>query len=172
MPFGGLVENQQRRLEHERAADGELLLLPTRKIAASPLPHCLQHRKQIEDLRRNRARAVLAERRARHASSLPPSAAERSRALAARSRCRGAPALRAAARADRCSSNAISPDVAGSSPMMHLSSVVLPIPLRPIRHVRDPSGTVEIDVPQRVAAAVELVEAVDLQHAHVPDTLR
>ena len=38
-------------------------------------------------------------------------------------------------------SNRISPDAAGSSPMMHLSSVVLPMPLRPIRHVRDPAGT-------------------------------
>ena len=57
---------------------------------------------------------------------------------------------------------------AGSSPMMHLSSVVLPMPLRPIRHVREPCGTVEIDVPQRVAAAVELVERLDRQHAHAP----
>jgi hypothetical protein len=26
--------------------------------------------------------------------------------------------------------------------MMHLSNVVLPMPLRPMRHVRDPAGTV------------------------------
>ena len=57
--------------------------------------------------------------------------------------------------------NEISPEVAGSSPMMHLSSVVLPMPLRPMRHVRDPAGTVEIDVPQRVAAAVRLIERRD-----------
>src|SRR3954465_11756881 len=38
-------------------------------------------------------------------------------------------------------SKAISPDVAGRSPMMHLSSVVLPMPLRPMRHVRDRFGT-------------------------------
>src|SRR6185295_9603338 len=37
--------------------------------------------------------------------------------------------------------NRISPEVAGSRPMMHFSSVVLPMPLRPIRQVRDPSGT-------------------------------
>lgn len=33
--FGRLVETEQRRLEHERAADGELLLLPSRQIAAT-----------------------------------------------------------------------------------------------------------------------------------------
>ena len=31
---------------------------------------------------------------------------------------------------------------------MHLSSVVLPTPLRPMRQVHEPSGTVEIHVPQ------------------------
>ena len=61
-----------------------------------------------------------------------------------------------------------SPDVAGSSPMMHLSSVVLPMPLRPMRQVREPGGDVEIDVPQRVAAAVRLVEAFDRQQTHAP----
>ena len=58
--FGGLVEDQQRRLEHERAADRQLLLLPARQIAAAPLQHLLQHREQLEDPRRNRPRAVLA----------------------------------------------------------------------------------------------------------------
>ena len=59
-PFGRLVENEQRRLEHERAADRELLLLPAGQIAAAPVQHLLQHREQLEDLFRNRARAVLA----------------------------------------------------------------------------------------------------------------
>ena len=38
-------------------------------------------------------------------------------------------------------SNVISPDVTRSRPMMHLSSVVFPIPLRPMRQVREPFGT-------------------------------
>ncbi len=33
------------------------------------------------------------------------------------------------------------------------------MPLRPIRHMREPGGTVKIHIPQRVAAAVELVES-------------
>ncbi len=48
--------------------------------------------------------------------------------------------------------------------MMHLSSVVLPMPLRPIRHMREPAGTVEIHIPQGVAAAVKLIEGLDRQH--------
>ena len=50
--FGRLIENQQLRLEHQRAADRELLLLAAREIAAAPVQHLLQHRKQIEDARR------------------------------------------------------------------------------------------------------------------------
>jgi len=57
-PFRRLVENQHRRLEHERAADGELLLLPPGEIAATPLAHRLEHRKQVEDPRRNSACAI------------------------------------------------------------------------------------------------------------------
>ena len=35
----------------------------------------------------------------------------------------------------------IVPESAGSSPMMHLSSVVLPMPFLPMRQVREPAGT-------------------------------
>src|SRR5712692_9352082 len=58
-PFGGLVENQQRRLDDQRARDRELLLLAAREVAATAMSHLLQHGKQIVDVRRNRARAVL-----------------------------------------------------------------------------------------------------------------
>ena len=51
---------------------------------------------------------------------------------------------------------------------MHLSSVVLPMPLRPIRQVREPAGTSRSTSHKRVAAAVELIEAFDRQHAHAP----
>src|SRR5205814_9617461 len=57
--FGGLVENQQRRLDDQRARDRKLLLLAAGEIAAAPPPHLLQGRKQIIDVRRNRAPAVL-----------------------------------------------------------------------------------------------------------------
>ena len=65
-------------------------------------------------------------------------------------------------------SKVMPPELAGCSPMMHLSSVVLPMPLRPIRHMREPGGDGEIHIPQRVAAAVKLVEGFDCQHAHTP----
>src|SRR5713226_3553725 len=57
-PFGWLVKNQQLRFEHEGAADRELLLLPARKVAATPLQHPLQHGKQVEDTPWNRTGAV------------------------------------------------------------------------------------------------------------------
>src|SRR5438132_278577 len=53
-PFGRLVKNQQLRFEHEGAADRELLLLPARKVAATPVQHLLQHGKQVEDTTWNR----------------------------------------------------------------------------------------------------------------------
>ncbi len=43
-PFGRLIQNQQLRLQHQRAADRQLLLLAARKIAAAPVQHLLQHR--------------------------------------------------------------------------------------------------------------------------------
>ena len=42
--FGRLVQDQQLRLEHERAADRELLLLSAGEIAAAPAEHLLQDR--------------------------------------------------------------------------------------------------------------------------------
>src|SRR5690606_35066330 len=46
--FGRLVEEQQARLEHERARDRELLLLAAGEIAAAPLQHRAQHGEEIE----------------------------------------------------------------------------------------------------------------------------
>ena len=40
-PFSRLIENQQLRLENERPADRELLLLTARKVAATPIQHLL-----------------------------------------------------------------------------------------------------------------------------------
>src|SRR5260370_40930396 len=60
-PFSRLVKNQQLRFEHEGAADRELLLLPTRKIAAAPVQHLLQHGKQVEDTGWNGTGAVPAD---------------------------------------------------------------------------------------------------------------
>src|SRR5580700_7378923 len=53
--FGRLVEQQQPRPHHQRAADGELLLLAARKIAAAPAQHGFQHREQREHIVRHAA---------------------------------------------------------------------------------------------------------------------
>src|SRR5580698_10416463 len=47
--LGRLVEDQQLRIERQRAAHGQLMLLPTRQIAAPALQHLLEHREQRED---------------------------------------------------------------------------------------------------------------------------
>src|SRR5437899_1647376 len=67
--LGWLVQNKEGRLEHERASDRQLLLLAAGKVATAPMQHLLQHGKQIEDVRRNRPRAVLAHAKA-HAQIL------------------------------------------------------------------------------------------------------
>src|ERR1700722_12180289 len=47
-PFGRLVEQEEPRPHHQRAADGELLLLAARKVAAAPAQHGFEHREQRE----------------------------------------------------------------------------------------------------------------------------
>src|SRR6202795_1841051 len=44
--FGRLVEQEEPRPHHQGAADGELLLLAARQVAAAPPQHGLQHREQ------------------------------------------------------------------------------------------------------------------------------
>src|SRR5215813_9063628 len=56
--FGWFVENQQFWLEHERAADRELLLLTAGEIATTASQHLLEHGKQLKDSFRNCSDAV------------------------------------------------------------------------------------------------------------------
>ena len=112
-------------------------------------------------LRRNRARPVLAHAEADAQVLLDGQLRKDLAPLRHVADAEAGARSRPAARRRSVPSNVISPDVAGSRPMMHFSSVVLPMPLRPIRQVREPCGTVEVDVPQRVAAAVRLVERLD-----------
>ena len=51
----GLVREQDPRALAQRAGHRHTLLLPTGKIATAAAKHCLQHRKEIEDLTRNPA---------------------------------------------------------------------------------------------------------------------
>src|SRR5580692_1481449 len=54
--FGRLVEQKEPRPHHQRAADGELLLLAARKVAAAPAQHGFEHREQREHVVRYAAR--------------------------------------------------------------------------------------------------------------------
>src|SRR5258706_4575457 len=47
--FGRLVEDQHFRVRHQRAGDGELLLLSAGQIAALAVAHLVQYRKSIVD---------------------------------------------------------------------------------------------------------------------------
>ncbi len=165
--FGGLVENQQLRLEHERAADRELLLLPAGKIAAAPVQHLLQHGKQLEDARRDRRGAVLAHAQAdaqvfldrqlrknlaplRHVADAEP------RALLGRQLEQiGAVERDAAGRRRQQAHDALEQRGLAHAVAAHQARARA-------------RGHGEIDIPQRVAAAVELIEAFDRQHAHAP----
>src|SRR4051794_15883936 len=62
--LGRLVEHQELRAGHERAADGELLLLAARQVAASAMQHVLQHGKKVEHLGGDVAVPALEEREA------------------------------------------------------------------------------------------------------------
>ena len=63
--LGRLVEQQQFRPHHQRAADRELLLLAAGEIAAAAAEHRLQHRKQREHVVGNVAVVALQRRRSR-----------------------------------------------------------------------------------------------------------
>ena len=53
MPSVGSSRISSLRIEHQRAADRQLLLLAARKIAAAPPQHLLQHREHLEDVLRD-----------------------------------------------------------------------------------------------------------------------
>ena len=50
MPSVGSSSTRRRGPRHERAPDGELLLLAAGQVAAAPAQHGFQHREELEDL--------------------------------------------------------------------------------------------------------------------------
>ncbi len=62
--LGRLIEQQQARPRHQRAADGKLLLLAAGEVAAAPAQHVAQHRKQREHVIRHAAVGALERRKA------------------------------------------------------------------------------------------------------------
>ena len=135
MPSVGSSRMSSLRLGHQRAGDGELLLLAAGEIAAAPLQHVAQDREQLEDLV-GIARWPRGSRREAGLEILPHG--ELRKYLAALrhvARCRGR--ARSAGRAVR---NPAFPVDRGRSPIdarptMARSSVVLPTPLRPSTQV-------------------------------------
>src|SRR5450755_3452098 len=59
-PLGGLVEDQQLRIERQRAPHRQLLLLPAGEIPAPAPQHLLEHREQREHALRDLAVGTLA----------------------------------------------------------------------------------------------------------------
>ena len=134
--FERLVHQQQRRVAHQRAADRQHLLLAARELVAAVVAALGERRKEIVDPCERPA-----PRARRHRSGFPrPSARERSHAPAARSRCRAAPAERAAV--PRCPARQSGSCRACSRvwPMIVASRVVLPTPLRPSTASVPPGG--------------------------------
>ena len=56
--LGRLVEDQELRLERQRAPDGQLLLLAAREIAAAPLEHLFSTGNSVEDAFAGMSRAA------------------------------------------------------------------------------------------------------------------
>jgi len=159
-PFRRLVENQQRRLEDQRTRNRELLLLAAGEIAAAAARHLLQRGKQVIDVRRNRARTVFPHAQAdaqilldgqlrKDVASLRHVADAEPRAALGRT-------------ADEIDACELDP-AGGRRQQPHdalqerrLAHAVATHQARP-RSRRDD----EIDIPQRVAAAVRLIEMAD-----------
>ena len=57
MPSVGSSSTSSVRPRHQRAGDGELLLLAAGEVAAAPAQHGLEHREQLEQLVRDVALA-------------------------------------------------------------------------------------------------------------------
>src|SRR5215813_8002928 len=134
-PFGGLVQQDDLGLEHHRAGDGEHLLLASRERAAGLVAPLGQHREisegLVEQLLLSRfGHAVAIETGAqilhhRQQTKNPPILAN----LCAGKFVTGLPA------------NSTLPRVGWTSPMMVLSVVLLPTPLRPSRPTTSPRST-------------------------------
>ena len=150
--LGRLVEDEQLRFQRQRAADGELLLLPAREIAAAPAQHLLQHREQLEDALGDRARFACRATQPDAQVLLDGRAAGRSRGPAARSRCRRARA-RSAGRA--ASSVPSKRDLARGRRQQahdHLEERGLADAVAAHQAGAAALGDVEVDVPEGVAA--------------------
>ncbi len=139
--FGRFVEDQQLRLAGQRAADRQLLLLAAGEIAAAPLLHLAQHREQLVDLLRYPAGLGAGEARQPHQQVLFHRQARENLPPLRHVGDAGLHPLVRLARVNQLVSPArrrTSPVLAGTSPIRHFSSVVLPTPLRPSRQVTSP----------------------------------
>ena len=156
-PLGRLVQQQHLRIERQRAADRQHLLLAAGELVAEIVAALLQPRKHLVDLcRPSTARAAPP-----RSCSPPPSASGRCCAPAAPSRCRPAPAGPAASRVMSAPPSVMVPPKRRVMPTIELISVVLPVPLRPSSASTWLSGRRQRHVRQHHRLAVAGAQAFD-----------
>ncbi|UGA37372.1 hypothetical protein JOS77_25565 [Chromobacterium haemolyticum] len=147
--LGRLVQHQQRRTPYQRAANRQLLLLAAGQVAAPAAAHFVKHRKHLEHAVRQAPA-----RRAGEASQ--PQAQvflhRQPRKDFAPLRHIGDAARRALMRGQRGNVLAApehAPAAYRNCPLRHLSSVLLPAPLRPSRQVICPVSARRL-IPRRM----------------------
>jgi hypothetical protein len=149
--FSGLVKNQQLWFCQQRPSDGELLLLSAGQIAAAPPAHFLQHGKHVINLRVDLPRFLSCQageliflHRETGKDITPLGHVAETHAGASVGSGVG----------DAAQPSKDRPGAHGPTPIIDLSSVLLPTPLRPSTAVQVPAATSN-DIIQRMAAAAQ-----------------
>ena len=138
--FRRLVEKQQPRQRHERPRQRQDLLLAAGQCAAAAIEQPGQARKNSEHPLDRTLFGLAGVRASRPGEDFRArSGREGCRGPAARRRCRGGFAHAPPSVVTSTPSTTILPPVAGNSPMMVRSSVVLPMPLWPTMPMASPS---------------------------------
>ena len=167
----GLIQHEEPWPRHQRAADGELLLLAARQIAAAPPEHVLQHGEEIEDFIGHEA---LAARQGRVACFQILAHGEQREYFAAL-RHIGDAAFGALMGREFGYIRAVPHDAARRDALMAddgahergLAHAIAP------EHAGDATGLgLETDGAQGLRSAVEKIDGLNGQHVSVPDRLR
>src|SRR5690606_16517502 len=171
--FGRLIQDQELRLQHQGSTDRELLLLSSGKVSAASAQHLLEHGKELEYLLRQIA------------PLLAPSGQSSAQSLLDRELREDLAPLRHVADADICAPfrrkcMQIMPliaDLPGCDRQQAHDALEQGRLAHSVSSHQARSGTLghaHVHVPEDVAAAVELIEVLDVQHRAPPtrpDTL-
>ena len=162
-PLRWLVQDQQPRIEQQRAGDRQHLLLAAGKLPAAVLLALGEPREQLVDARDGPRAGPLQ----RHAQVfLHRQVGEDAPPLRHVADAEGGDAERRQARGLLAEHPHTCRERSGVRPIRLLSVVVLPAPLRPSSAVILPSARDQADVVQDVALAVVGVQALGLQRVH------